>query len=266
MDNELLLNAYKAVASGKSCAFATIVESSDKGSPRKTGSKMIVFQDGSFYGTIGGGWSEEEAKKTCLKAIKKKKPSLETFAFHSNAKSYCGGEVKVFIEPLSGVRNFILCGAGHIGLPLSFQVKLLNFHLTVLDDRPEYANKKRFPHADKILIGNPSRILKKLTIKPNDYIMIVTHAHKHDFNCLKAVIKSKAAYIGVISSQTKKMKMINDLSEKGISPKDIQRMRVPAGIDIGAQTPEEIALSIAAELVALENKEYIGSKKFKAKK
>lgn len=262
----MLLKAYKAISEGRNCVFATIVESSDKGSPRKPGSKMIVFEDGSSVGTIGGGWSEESAKKACLKAIKKKKPSLESFVFDSDATSQCGGEVRVFIEPLRGMRNFILCGAGHIGLPLSLMVKMLGFELVVIDDRKEYANKKRFPHADKILVGSPGEVLQTMNLRSNDYVMVVTHAHQYDFECVEAIVETPIAYLGVISSKAKKSKMVERLKAKGISRKFISRIKSPAGIDLGAQTPEEIAVSIAAELVTIDNEAYVGSEKFKAKK
>ncbi len=267
MDHELLYHAYQSVANGKKCAFATIVESTEKGSPRKPGAKMVVYEDGTFEGTIGGGWCEEDVKKACLKVIKTKKPYLASFDFQGGKPaSYCGGQIKVFVEPLEAVKNFILCGAGHIALPLSFMMKMLNYRVTVLDDRKAYANKKRFPHADKIMVGHPAKSLGKLSLGPADHIMIVTHAHAHDYECLKAVVSSKAAYIGVISSHAKKLKMQADLKKAGIASRDIRRVNIPAGIDIGAQTPQEIAVSICAEIVSLENQSYVGSAKFKEKR
>jgi xanthine dehydrogenase accessory factor len=267
MDHEILQKAYQAVAHGQKCAFATIIATTDKGSPRKPGAKMVVFEDGTIYGTIGGGWSEEAAKQACLKAIQKKRPGIETYTFDERAKtpSQCGGEIQVFIEPLPVVRNFILCGAGHIALPLSMIVKTLNYRLTVLDDRAAFANAQRFPHADTITVGHPAATLRQLSIQPSDAVMIVTHAHQHDYACLEAVIQSQAAYIGVIASKTKKDKMLAALKEKHVPEDMINRVRTPAGLDIGAQTPAEIAVAIAAELIALENQAYVGSAKFQAK-
>jgi len=266
MNDNLLLKAYKAMDHGQSCAFATIVESTGQGSPRKTGSKMLVLGDGTISGSIGGGWSEKSAKEECLKSIKEGKPYLINYKFHGEeSKSLCGGEIKIFIEPFAGIKHFILCGGGHIGLSLSMIVKMLNFRLTVLDVRDEFANKLRFPHADKIIVGNPSESLKKMKISLNDYVMIVTHSHEYDFECLRQVAQSEAAYIGVISSKSKKHKIITDLKSRGASKKEIDRISMPSGLDIGAQTPEEIAVSISAELVLLNNKQHLNSAKFKKK-
>ena len=266
MDHELLIKAYKAAQKGQSYAFATIVESTIKGTPRKSGAKMVVLEDGSLFGTIGGGRNEKASREECLKALQTGTPTLVTYNyFGREGESVCGGQIKVFIEPFIGQKKFIICGAGHIALPLSVIGKMLNFNVIIIDNRAEFANKKRFPHVDQIILGDHAQELGKLKVDSKTYIMVVTQGNEFDFECLKTVVTSKAAYIGVISSQPKKVKFFGRLREMGISEKELKNINIPAGIDLGAQTPEEIAVSIAAEIIKHKNAALIGTDKFKEK-
>ena len=172
--------------------------------------------------------------------------------------------MKVFIEPFAAKDNLIICGAGHIALPLSAIGKILGFNVIIIDDRKAFANKSRFPHVDKIIVGKHAEELSKVIIKSNTYVSIVTQGNEFDFECLKAVIRSTAAYIGVISSKPKKVKFLGRLKKAGIEDKYLKRVHIPMGFDIGAQTPEEIAVSVMAEIVAVRNKDYIGTDKFKS--
>ena len=137
--------------------------------------------------------------------------------------------------------------------------------MTVVDNRRQYANKKRLPHADKILVGDYAKMLRRLSIDKNTHIMIVTQGNEFDFECLKTVVKSPAGYIGVISSKAKRIKFFKRLRDAGVEEKYLKRIRIPAGIDIGAQAPAELAVSIASEMVQATNKEFIGTDKFKEK-
>lgn len=263
----VIRKAYKAAQKGQSYAFATVVDSTLKGTPRKAGAKMVVLADGSFTGTIGGGRNEKAVLLECKKALKTGKPDMLTYDyFGQEGQSICGGQIKIFIEPFAGQKHFIICGAGHIALPLSVIGKMLNFKVTVLDDRKQFANKKRFPHVDKIILGNHAQKLSEQAIDKNTYIMIVTQGNEYDFECLKTAIHSEAAYIGVISSKAKKIKFFNRLKNQGVSPKFLSRIRIPAGIDIGSQTPEEIALSISSEIVKTYNQDHLGTAKFQKNK
>jgi len=264
MSLELLQQALKASQKGRHYAFATIIEATLKGTPRKSGSKMIVFDDGSSDGSIGGGRNEKAAIAECLKAIKKQKPAIVTYDyFGRKGESVCGGQMKVFIEPIALKEHLIICGAGHIALPLSAMTKILAFKVTLIDDRKAFANKLRFPHVDRIIVGDHARELAKLNIGQDSYIAIVTQGNEHDFECLKKVIRSSANYIGVISSQPKRVKFFGRLKVAGIEEKYLRRVHIPMGIDIGAQTPEEIAISIMAQITAVRNKDHIGTDKFK---
>jgi len=266
MTSDILYKALEASQKGQNYAFATIIEATLKGTPRKMGAKMIVFDDGSSFGTIGGGRNEKAAIAEALKAIKKRKPATVIYNyFGRKGESVCGGQMKVFIEPFSAKDHLIICGAGHIALPLSAFAKILGFDVTVIDDRKGFANKNRFPHVDKIITGNHAVELAKLAVKSSTCVAIVTQGNEYDFECLKTVIKSSAAYIGVISSKPKRVKFFGRLKNAGIEDKYLKRVHIPMGFDIGAQTPEEIAVSIMAEIVAVKNKDFIGSDKFKTK-
>src|SRR5208283_1294749 len=155
MSSDILYKALLASQKGQNYAFATIIEATLKGTPRKTGAKMIVFDDGTSFGTIGGGRNEKAAIAECLKAIQKQKPATITYNYFGRAgESVCGGQMKVFIEPFAAKEHLIICGAGHIALPLSAIGKILGFKVTIIDNRKELANKIRFPHVDKIIVGN----------------------------------------------------------------------------------------------------------------
>lgn len=263
MSLEILDKALQASQKGQTYAFATIIEATLKGTPRKAGAKMVVFDDGTSFGSIGGGRNEKAAIAECLKAIQGQRPATVTYNyFGREGESVCGGQMKVFIEPFTAKEDLIICGAGHIALPLSAVAKILGFKVTIIDDRREFANKKRFPHVDKIIVGNHAGELAKVVIKPNTYVAIVTQGNEYDFECLKVVIKSSAAYIGLISSKPKKIKFFGRLKSNGVEGKYLKRAHVPMGLDIGSQTPEEIAVSIMAEIVAVKNKNYIGTDKF----
>lgn len=255
--------AFEAAQKGQSYAFATIIESTLKGTPRKTGAKMVVLENGSLFGSIGGGRNEKNAQLECLKAIKTLKPKTVTYKFDdAPGNSICGGRIKVFIEPFIGKRRMIICGAGHIALPLSAMAKMLNYRVLVTDDRPEFANPGRFPHVDEVVAADPALTLKNQKITRNDYILMVTRGYEHDYNCLKTALKTRAAYVGFISSKVKKVKFIRRLRQEGFPEKLIQKIHAPMGLNLGAQTPEEIAIAITAEIVALNHGVLNGSLRY----
>ena len=262
--NDILSRAIVSAQKGQSFAFATVIEATPKGTPRKAGAKMVVLEDGSSWGTIGGGRNEKAAIAECMKSLKTHKPQTVTYNyFGREGESVCGGQIKVFIEPVPSPLRLIICGAGHIALPLSWMGKVLGFHVTIIDNRREFATTKRFPHVDKVILGNHAKELAALRLNDNTFITIVTQGNEQDFECLKAVIKKDVAYIGVISSQPKRVKFFARLKAVGISEKLFKKLSIPMGLDIGSQTPEEIAISICAQLIAVKNKENIGTSKFK---
>jgi xanthine dehydrogenase accessory factor len=227
MDQTLLAKAFEAVKKGQKYAAATVLEATLKGTPRKSGAKMLVFEDGSSYGTIGGGRNEKAAITECLKALKTGKTKIVTYSYFGGpGQSVCGGQIKVFVEPFVIQKHFVICGAGHIALPLSLIGKMLNYQVTIVDNRKEFGNKKRFPHADKILVGGHEAQLSKIKFNQDTHVMIVTQGNETDYECLKFAVQTKAGYVGCISSKAKRIKFFNRLKDDGISAKLLKKIRM----------------------------------------
>jgi xanthine dehydrogenase accessory factor len=264
---DLLKVALAAAQKGQSYAFATVIDATLKGTPQKAGAKMIVLADGTLVGTIGGGRNEKAAREECLKALKSGKPQMVTYNyFGEEGQSVCGGQIKVFIEPFVGKKKLVICGAGHIALPLSAIAKILNFQVTIIDNRPEYASQDRFAHVDRILVGAHATELSKVPLDANTAVMIVTQGNEFDYECLRGIIEKDLGYLGVISSKPKRIKFFNRLKAEGIAQKYLERVKIPAGIDIGAMTPEEIAVSIMAEVISIVRHDHLDTDKFRERK
>jgi xanthine dehydrogenase accessory factor len=165
----------------------------------------------------------------------------------------CGGGMSVFLEPLLPAPKLIIFGAGHIGSALSQIGTLLDFNVTVIDSRPEFANAERLPWADTIVAENYQQAIDALSLTDNVYVVILTHKHVHDFEVLEQLIHKSFRYLGMIGSKTKVAKAFQQLRDKGIDEGIIKKIHSPIGISIGANTPAEIAISIAAELVAVRS-------------
>ncbi|MBI5873931.1 MAG: XdhC family protein [Candidatus Omnitrophica bacterium] len=247
---EILFNKIlETVRSNSSCVLATVV-SSHGSSPRKIGAKMVVFGDGSIQGTIGGGGLEKLVIKDALEALKRKKSYLKDYPLDKKSGlQVCGGKVSIFIEALEPAKKLVIAGAGHIGLALSFIAKLLGFFVIVVDNRRVFADKNRFPHADRIICAPYKRALAQVEIGKDTFVVIVTHGHVHDTECLEAALETSAAYIGMIGSRAKIKHVFGHLLKKGVKRGELKRVYSPVGLKIGAQTPQEIAVSIAAEMI-----------------
>jgi xanthine dehydrogenase accessory factor len=241
-------------AEGEEAALVTIVSATGS-TPREEGTKMLVRADGSILGTIGGGSLEAQIIEEAVKVIKQGKPKRLHFALTAKeaeeAGMVCGGELEVFIEPILTSPSLYLFGGGHISLPLAKMGKLLGFKIVVIDDRAEFANPDRFPEADIILAGDFTKSFPKLKIDKSSYIVIVTRGHQHDELVLEWAVGTPAKYIGMIGSKTKVETIFSHLLTKGISREQLDRVHAPIGLEIDAQTPEEIAVSILAEIVKI---------------
>lgn len=165
------------------------------------------------------------------------------------------GTVEVFVQPLSPVPTLWVLGAGHIALPLVELGHMMGFKTIVIDDRPDYANPFRFPQAEEVICNDFAATIKRLPVSDHTYIVIVTRGHKYDQMCVEMLIDSPCAYIGMIGSRRRVSEMRNNLKEKGFSEELLARLHSPIGLDIGAETPEEIALSIMAEVVMTRRKD-----------
>jgi xanthine dehydrogenase accessory factor len=234
-------------------ALVTIIKT--KGSvPREVGTKMIVQFDGHIHGTIGGSTVEALVIKEAQETIKTGHACIVTHNLFDELEQdtgmVCGGTMDLFIDPIHVPEKIYIFGGGHVGYYLASFAKRVGFEYVVIDDRPEYASIERFPDALTLVADNPESVANNLDFTINDYIVIVTRGHQHDYTVLRSVITKPARYIGMIASTTKRDQIFQKLrTADNISDDLISRIHSPIGIDIGAETPEEIAISIVAELI-----------------
>jgi xanthine dehydrogenase accessory factor len=238
-----------------SASLATVV-SGEKGVPGKTGFKMLVYPDGTSLGTVGGGLLESKVREEALRCLHEKTSRLLEFKLDEQSAAgigaLCGGNVKVFVEPILATSAVYIFGGGHIALPLVEFAKVLEFTVVVVDDREEFANVNRFPKADEVKLGDFVEVTKSIDFHVEDSVVIVTHEHQHDEVVLKECLSKKTlpGYIGMIGSKAKVAATFSNLKQQGLSEQLLARVSAPIGLDIGARTPAEIALSIMAEIIA----------------
>ncbi len=234
---------------GRQCAVATIVQCIGS-SPQREGAKMLVRDDGTTLGTLGGGCIEAEVKQASMMAIKSGTP--QTFPFQLNEKHgglVCGGKILVYIEPVVPEPRLVILGAGHVGKALSTVARFSGFHVTVTDDREEYANRKNIPHAHDVIVREFGTVFEHLSAGRNTYIVIATRGHNHDLEALKAALRTDACYIGLLGSRRKKALLFRTLRNEGFTEETVNRVITPVGLSIGSVTPEEIAISITAQII-----------------
>jgi len=239
---------------GRRGALATIT--SVRGSiPSFQTSKMLVRDDGSIVGTIGGGCVEAEVWQAAREVMEEEKPRTLTFNLNQNPKYdaglVCGGTLEVFVEPILPVPVLYLFGAGHVAVNTAKVAHAAGFDVVITDDRETYANRERFPDARDIYADEYEQVMSQLAPNDSSYIVIVTRGHRDDMRVLRWAAETPARYVGMIGSQRKTIAIYKELEKEGIAAEKLARVYAPVGIDIGAITPEEIAVSILAELIAL---------------
>lgn len=234
------LKLYRAIRSevekGKRAALVTALGHAQ---PR-----MIVFEDGSIEGTVGDAALDKEARATAMELMKKR--ISRTVTLNTNLS-----EAEVFIEAYGPAPTLIVFGAGSVSMPLVALASELGLRTIVVDGRPRFATRERFPQADELIIGIPSEIAGNLSYNASTLVVLTAHDYKYDIPVLKIVLKSEAAYIGLLSSRKRGRAILGFLKESGMGEESLGRVRVPTGLDIGAQSAAEIALSILAEAVAV---------------
>ncbi len=251
MTTELLEAALKRLHAGETVALATIVRAHGSTS-RAIGSKMLIYSDGSSVGTIGGDEMKrrviEESKATLQKGI----PQLIHYKLEevdSEDPDIEGGENDVFIDVISGKKTLLVIGAGRLGRKLTSLGAFLGMRVIVFDDRSDYATKQHFPDASEIIVGDIGNKLKQFDITRWCYVVIATRGHESDSVALSAAIDSPASYIGMVCSKRRKKRLFRQLLAEGITQDLLDTVRAPIGLDIGADTPEEIAISVMAEII-----------------
>lgn len=226
---------------GQSFCLATVVASADPDVP--CGRKVIVLRNGSIEGGTGIAHFDAALRALALEAFRDKK---------SHTVEIEGG-IRVFLNILSGEAKLLVCGAGHIAMPLARFARTVGFHVTVLDDRSDFAHPSRFPGCE-VVVNDFALALRGMSLGPSAYVVVITRGHEHDVECLLEILRKETAYVGLIGSRRRVRFVIEMLSREGIPPERLQNIFTPIGFPIGAESPEEIALSIVAELTCVRRK------------
>ena len=252
-DPEIFTRLNQLLSNGKPVVLCTLTRKEGSG-PRDEGAKMLVEPDGAVFGTIGGGGMERQLIDDALEAIREGKPRKMNFAMGVEPKvgdivvdSKCGGEVTIFLDVIKPNPRIIMIGSGHIAKPVAELAFMTGFKVILIDDAVT-ATSERFPNAE-IHIGNFKEALNKVKAYPSDYLVIVHGETEYELQTLRRFLPENMAYIGLLGSKNKAKVHRNHLESEGYTPADFKRLSGPIGIDIGAETPEEIAVSILAELI-----------------
>ena len=239
---------------GRRGAVATIVNV--RGSiPSFQTAKMLVRDDGSIVGTIGGGCVEADVWQAAREVMESEKPRTLKFDLNQDPKYdtglVCGGTLEVFVEPVLPPALLYLFGAGHVAINLCRTATPAGFDVTVCDDRSSYATKERFPAAHEVHALDFDQAMQTLDPNESSYIVIVTRGHRDDMRILRWAVQTRARYVGMIGSKRKVIEISKALQAEGLPAQLFERVHAPIGLDIGAVTPEEIAVAITAELIAI---------------
>ena len=250
---ELHARIAELAREGTPFVVATIVDAKGS-SPRGVGARMLVMSDGTIVETIGGGVLEKQVIADALTLLAAGVSRSQRYELRETGEhalgALCGGEATVFFEVHAPARTLLIVGAGHVGQKLCSIAKLLDYQVVVLDSREEMVTPDRFPDADQLICGDPAQTAALCTIGETTHVVIVTHGHLHDKAALRSVLGSAAASIGMIGSANKVRTIYAQLREEGMPAERLDRVHAPIGLDIGAETPAELALCIMAEIVA----------------
>ena len=239
---------------GQKCALATIVQVNGS-IPSYESAKLLVREDGSMLGTIGGGCVEAEVWNVARDVMQNERPRHMNFSLGQDAAYdnglICGGQLSVFIEPVVPQPRLYVFGAGHISKSISKIATLAGFATVIIDNREAFANHERFPEADQVFAEEYEEVFPKLPIRDTSYVVIVTRGHRDDMRVMRWAVGTNAKYIAMIGSKRKVIGVVKELEKEGIPREAFERTFAPMGLDIGAITPEEIAVSIVAEMIAM---------------
>jgi xanthine dehydrogenase accessory factor len=250
---DLFEEIVKMRRAGQRGALATIVHTNGS-IPSYESSRMLVREDGSLLGTIGGGCVEAEVWAAAKEVMEKEAPRKMVFNLNNEATYdnglICGGTVEIFVEPILPQPLLYLFGGGHVSMALAKAAAAAGFGISVIDDREAFANGQRFPMAQDVFTSFDDAFAK---IQPNasSYLVIVTRGHKEDMRVLAWAVRTAARYVGMIGSKRKVLSVYKALEQEGYRAEELERVFAPLGLDIGALSPEEIAVSIVAELIAV---------------
>jgi xanthine dehydrogenase accessory factor len=256
MNQEVFAAVAEALERGEPAALVTIVSTTGS-TPQRVGAKMLVFPDGRLVGTIGGGCYENDAFWKAREAITSRKPQLVHYEldddFAQESGLVCGGQMSVYIEPIEPSPELYVVGAGHVGSCLANMAQDLGFQVHVVDDREKFANRERFPNATEVVVEDIPAWLERTNIPAHAYVVVVTRGHTNDLDAMRVLLPKDLRYLGLIGSRAKVARISDQLLAEGTDSQLLTRVNAPIGLDIGAVTPQEIAVSILAELIAVKH-------------
>jgi len=236
-------------------ALCTIIDTSGS-TPRHEGSKMLVYADGSFIGTVGGGEVENRVRQEAIDSMIDGKTRLLKYSMvdpKAGDPGVCGGTMEVFVEPMIPNPLMVVVGGGHVGKAVATLAKILKFRVAISDDRPEFCTPEMNPDADEFYCVPMEKLDEVLNITPQTYLILTTRGSNVDVAGLEPLLKSPAAYIGIIGSKRRWLTTRKGLMEKGVSEARLDQVYSPIGLELKAETPEEIAVSIMAEIIMVRN-------------
>jgi xanthine dehydrogenase accessory factor len=246
--------ALQATQTGEKAALVTVI-STEGSTPQKAGAKMVVYSDGRIVGTIGGGCVEAEMTWRARQAIDERRSQVASYELTADQAGedglICGGRMEIFIEPIEGTPTLCLFGAGHVAQPLARMAKAAGFRVEVADDRIKFANRDRFPEADAVIVDDFAAAASRMTLGPQTYAIVVTRGHKGDEEALFACLGKGLRFLGLLASRPKFVHIAAALEERGVSAEELATIHAPLGLQLGAVTPEEIAVSVLAEMIAV---------------
>jgi xanthine dehydrogenase accessory factor len=256
MNEEVFHAVGEALQRGEPAALVTIIRT-EGSTPQRVGAKMVVFADGRTVGTIGGGCYENDAFWKARQTLKTRKAEVVKYELSDDIAEesglICGGQMEVYIEPIETSPHLYLIGAGHVSYHLARIAATVGFRIHILDDREKFANHERFPDAVEVAVDSIPAWLERADLQANAYAVILTRGHRYDLDALRALSSRTLRYLGLIGSRAKVARLFEALSEEGLPPDQLRKLHAPVGLAIGAVTPQEIAVSILAELVAVKH-------------
>jgi xanthine dehydrogenase accessory factor len=247
-----------AMQNNRPAALATVVKTRGA-SPRDVGAKMLVYPDGAIVGSVGGGEMELRVIAAAKEVIADGKPCYLDLTLSNEQRGdplICGDAMEIFVEPLLITPTLLIIGAGHVGAAVAQLARTLDFRIVVLDDRPEFVTPENFPNADERTAGDIVAKIREIEITPRTHVVLVTRNHALDADLLGAVVEKPAAYIGMLGSQRRVMTVMETLKKQGISEAALARVHAPIGLEIHAETPQEIAVSIMAEVIQVTRQKH----------
>lgn len=252
VSSKVMHRALQLLEAGLPYCLCTVVDA--RGSvPGRPGAKMIVTADGHAFGTVGGAGLEEQTKALALRCLQTRRSRIEHFDLSrfkpQGLDSLCGGSVDIMLEFVPGRPHVLICGGGHVGLEVARLCEQLEYLYSVFDERPEYSSPERFANARCHHTHKALEFFAEAQLEPYSHVVLLGHSYRVDTDVLAQLLKRYTGYVGLICSRLKRKQMFDSLLSQGVTAADLDRIEAPVGVDIGAESPAEIAVAIMASVI-----------------